>query len=157
MAGGQMRFKVLPAPPDLDHREVVQTIRIAQHLKANGALVVAAVGGELMQHLGGFRGAIWPQHVHVRDNIEPLVNVLRPRWIAESDEDASGRKRDSDCKFFVNEKHRSSYYTRCIIDSMKMAGLAVGFPAGDELAGKRVANVRKFFGNGRNVSRVSSS
>jgi len=69
MAGGQMGFEVLLGPPDLDDGEMVQTIRLAQHLKANGALVLAAVGGKLVEYFRGFRGAIWSQYVYVRDYV----------------------------------------------------------------------------------------
>lgn len=69
MAGGQMRFEVLPGPPDLDDGEVVQSIGVAQNFKADRAFILAAVGGKLMQYLGGFRGAIESQYVHVRDHV----------------------------------------------------------------------------------------
>src|SRR5437762_4766094 len=49
----------------------------AQELNPHGTLVLAAVGGKLLQHLGAVRGRRRTQQVHMGHYIELLARLLR--------------------------------------------------------------------------------
>ena len=70
-------LEVLPGLPNLDHRQVIDARGFAQDLKAHRTFFLAAVGGELLQHLGAGGGGRGPQQVHMRDYIKLLAGLLR--------------------------------------------------------------------------------
>src|SRR5713226_9472870 len=95
---------------------MVDARSFAQNLNAQGTFVLAAVGGELLQHRGAGRGGCRTQQVHVGYYIELLARLLGSHGSPQSGE--QGRR------YQKKSLHRWSSYRLARGDAMPAVSCA---------------------------------